>query len=226
MTWGIAISKKITNGVTLQEAVLRLIERSEGEITFAQIGRRLGITREWARILARRAGSDARIKGVHRATCAWCGKEFRARRSQVKEGRRFCSRECYMASRKAGGSRGSNKEIKPQRPTPRQVELLMHMAMGESYHEIGDQLGLSPNTVKNQLHKMIKRLGARNSTHALAIALQHGWIDIREIEEQRPQYVDEMVPIIEEIRGRLDEASEKLSRLEKSLGIVSPERRQ
>ncbi|MBW2675829.1 MAG: hypothetical protein JRD89_21095, partial [Deltaproteobacteria bacterium] len=52
------------------EAILNLIESSGGQMSFAEIGRRLGISREWVRRLARRAGSDA---GRVKFTCEVCG---------------------------------------------------------------------------------------------------------------------------------------------------------
>jgi DNA-binding CsgD family transcriptional regulator len=48
-----------------QRVILRLIESSGGQMSFAEIGRRLGVSRETVRVLARRAGSDARKQNAH-----------------------------------------------------------------------------------------------------------------------------------------------------------------
>jgi len=46
------------------------VERSAGEMSFAEIGRILGISRERVRFIARRAGSDARRLVRHELTCS------------------------------------------------------------------------------------------------------------------------------------------------------------
>jgi len=149
-------------------AVLRLIERSEGKITFAEIGRRLGISREWARTLARRAGSDVRMRVVDH--CAGCGTVYTALLSEIREGRRLCS---LCSSQPRVPTESSSRGI-----TVRQGDLLMHVASGKSYQEVAEALGISPHTVKCEMHRLMKRIGARNSAHALAIAVEHGWIEI------------------------------------------------
>ena len=53
----------------------------------------------------------------------------------------------------------------------RQREILKLAGKGLSYQEIGDQLGVKAGTVKTQLHRVNKKLGAKNTTHAVALTL-------------------------------------------------------
>lgn len=48
---------------------------------------------------------DLNLKAYHTCKCNCCGKEFI---SYSRSTRRYCSTECYQASRKAGGNNGQN----------------------------------------------------------------------------------------------------------------------
>ncbi|HET6215334.1 MAG TPA: helix-turn-helix transcriptional regulator [Micromonosporaceae bacterium] len=56
--------------------------------------------------------------------------------------------------------------------TPRQLEVLNLVAAGKSNAQIGKHLFISENTVKVHLRLIMKRLGARNRAHAVAIAVR------------------------------------------------------
>jgi DNA-binding NarL/FixJ family response regulator len=58
--------------------------------------------------------------------------------------------------------------------TPREAEVLGHVADGLSHDEIGRQLSISPETVRTHVRKACKRLNARTRTHAVATALRQG----------------------------------------------------
>jgi DNA-binding NarL/FixJ family response regulator len=58
--------------------------------------------------------------------------------------------------------------------TPRESEVLAHVADGLSHDEIGRQLSISPETVRTHVRKACDRLNARTRTHAVAIALRRG----------------------------------------------------
>ena len=84
--------------------VLALVEESGGNIPFAEIGRRMGMSRERVRKIARAGGSLARVRGKRQElVCAQCGKMFTAVPWQIKRGRRFCSRRCAQQARWRGG---------------------------------------------------------------------------------------------------------------------------
>lgn len=54
--------------------------------------------------------------------------------------------------------------------TPRQWEILRHVAAGETNREIAEALGLTPNTVKSYWQQVLQKLGARNRVEALLLA--------------------------------------------------------
>jgi DNA-binding NarL/FixJ family response regulator len=61
--------------------------------------------------------------------------------------------------------------------TRRQREILQLLADGGSIAAAARELGLSEETVKTHTKNMLARLGARNRTHAVAIALRECLID-------------------------------------------------
>ena len=61
--------------------------------------------------------------------------------------------------------------------TQRQREILQLLANGESTTVAARQLDLSEETVKTHTKNAVSRLGARNRTHAVAIALRECLID-------------------------------------------------
>lgn len=60
------------------------------------------------------------------------------------------------------------------RLTPREIEILTWSAKGKSRWEISIILEISEETVKAHLENIRRKLGASNTTHAIAIALLHG----------------------------------------------------
>jgi DNA-binding CsgD family transcriptional regulator len=58
--------------------------------------------------------------------------------------------------------------------TPREAEVLAHVADGLSHEEIGRRLSISPETVRTHVRKSCERLNARTRTHAVATALRLG----------------------------------------------------
>jgi len=61
--------------------------------------------------------------------------------------------------------------------TRRQREILQLLADGGSTVAAARELGLSEETVKTHTKNVLARLGARNRTHAVAIALRESLID-------------------------------------------------
>jgi DNA-binding CsgD family transcriptional regulator len=62
--------------------------------------------------------------------------------------------------------------------TPREVEVLAWTAQGKSAKEIGDILGIGKRTVDDHAQSAMRKLGAANRTHAVAIALQRGIVEV------------------------------------------------
>ncbi|HEV8683397.1 MAG TPA: LuxR C-terminal-related transcriptional regulator [Actinomycetota bacterium] len=61
--------------------------------------------------------------------------------------------------------------------TPRLREVLSLVAEGYSTAEVARELRLSRHTVKNYMERIFQRLGARDRTEAVAIALREGILE-------------------------------------------------
>ena len=59
----------------------------------------------------------------------------------------------------------------------REVEILARVAQGNSNKIIASQLGISEATVKYHLQSVLSKLGAKDRTHAVTIAMKRGFID-------------------------------------------------
>ncbi len=60
----------------------------------------------------------------------------------------------------------------------REIEVLRQLASGNSNKMIADKLDLSEETIKAHMRNILSKLGANDRTHALAIALKRGIIEI------------------------------------------------
>ena len=62
--------------------------------------------------------------------------------------------------------------------TPREREVLAWAARGKSAWEIGEILHIAKRTVDEHVQTAVRKLGAHNRTHAVAIALRDGIIEV------------------------------------------------
>jgi DNA-binding NarL/FixJ family response regulator len=60
--------------------------------------------------------------------------------------------------------------------TPREVDVLQHVARGNRNRDIADQLSISEETVKVHLKHIMEKLGAQDRTGAVTIAVRRGII--------------------------------------------------
>ena len=60
--------------------------------------------------------------------------------------------------------------------TRRECEVLQKAALGLSNRQIGEELGIAEQTVKNHLSSAMKKLSIHDRTHAVVMALGNGWI--------------------------------------------------
>jgi DNA-binding NarL/FixJ family response regulator len=61
--------------------------------------------------------------------------------------------------------------------TGRERETLHLLAEGASTEEIGDRLGVSRNTTRNHVQRVLEKLGARSKLEAVAVARREGLLD-------------------------------------------------
>jgi DNA-binding NarL/FixJ family response regulator len=62
--------------------------------------------------------------------------------------------------------------------SPREREVMGLMAEGRTAEVVGEQLGVSVETVRTHVRNAIRKLQARNRVHAIAIALERGEITL------------------------------------------------
>ena len=75
-----------------------------------------------------------------------------------------------------------NRRQRPESPlTNRELEILSYVAEGFSNRAIGVHLGISEQTVKNHLAKVLQRLRAPDRTGAVVIALRNGWLQLQQL---------------------------------------------
>ncbi|WP_030166339.1 response regulator transcription factor [Spirillospora albida] len=64
----------------------------------------------------------------------------------------------------------------PTELTVRELEVLIQIANGMDYSEIGRRLCISPRTVKHHTASMFRKLEARNRAHLIAIAFRSNYL--------------------------------------------------
>ncbi len=67
-------------------------------------------------------------------------------------------------------------ESTPETLSSQQLVILRLVAQGLSSREIATQLYLSENTVKGYVQEILHRLGVKNRTEAVMVAVKHGWL--------------------------------------------------
>ena len=61
--------------------------------------------------------------------------------------------------------------------TPRELEVLRHLARGTSTRGVADAMGVSPETVRTHVQAVRRKLGAQSKLQAVTIGLKRGLID-------------------------------------------------
>lgn len=76
--------------------------------------------------------------------------------------------------RLAGRESSTAADSSLERLTARELELLREFAVGKSYKEAADSMGISITTVRTHTTNLYRKLGVRSSLRALSIAKEHG----------------------------------------------------
>lgn len=87
---------------------------------------------------------------------------------QVHNGQRWVSA--------AAARRLSERPADADELTPREIEVLRHIALGERNKEIAAALGISEPSVKDYVNRIFSKLGVRDRTRAVALALGRGLV--------------------------------------------------
>ena len=69
-----------------------------------------------------------------------------------------------------------NLDPSPEPLSSQQLVILRLVAQGLSSREIATQLSLSENTVKGYVQEILHRLGVKNRTEAVMVAVKQGWL--------------------------------------------------
>ncbi|MER5326552.1 response regulator transcription factor [Streptosporangium roseum] len=71
---------------------------------------------------------------------------------------------------------GSARPHRPVTLTPRELEVLRHITLGQANPEIATALHVSRETIKTHVTNVLDKLGARDRTHAAVLAYELGLI--------------------------------------------------
>lgn len=96
-------------------------------------------------------------------------KEMLSTIRQIMDGKRRVPEE--IANEMAGHA--NDDEL-----TPRETQVLQRVAMGEANRDVAVALGIAEETVKAHMKSILAKLVANDRTHAVAIALRRGILDV------------------------------------------------
>jgi PAS domain S-box-containing protein len=94
--------------------------------------------------------------------------------SNISPGR---SLQILVTAPAAGGSE-SGQAVEREPLSEREKEVLELLAGGANNNEVADELGISPETVRNHTRNARRKLGARSRSHAIALAITLGQLDL------------------------------------------------
>ena len=75
-----------------------------------------------------------------------------------------------------GGEDGAPRTRERSPLTPREAVALRGLAEGKTYKQLGAELGVSPSTLRSQLHSACGKIGVKDRAQAVIVAAERGWI--------------------------------------------------
>jgi len=78
--------------------------------------------------------------------------------------------------------------------TPKEIQILTHVAEGNSNKRIANILGISEQTIKNHVSAILRKLNANDRAHAVFLAIRNGWISTQP-GTAAPNQKGEQVPV-------------------------------
>ncbi|MBE0480248.1 MAG: response regulator transcription factor, partial [Dehalococcoidia bacterium] len=63
--------------------------------------------------------------------------------------------------------------------TSKEIQILTHIAEGNSNKRIANLLGISEQTIKNHVSAILRKLNANDRAHAVFLAIRNGWISVQ-----------------------------------------------
>lgn len=76
----------------------------------------------------------------------------------------------------AGTGSGGGAPVRSIDPTPRESDVLRGIAAGQTNAEIGQALGIAPDTVKSVVRRLMAKLDVADRAHAVARGFERGWL--------------------------------------------------
>ena len=110
---------------------------------------------------------------------------------------------------------GWTGKVKSEAITYREMHILSLSAQGYSYKEIAEALGIAYQTVKNNFHRLMKKLGAKTNAQALLLAMQSDMISIEWISDDMDESLSLTLEQRKEIKEDIMEDIEKLEKMSK-----------
>jgi PAS domain S-box-containing protein len=165
--------------VDANPAFLTLLGRKRNEVTgrpvYAFVARGPLVSNEdWAAALAAgRSSGEAELLNADATTVAvqW------AASTETVTGRRLVLFVALSVSRWGSRFRRTvDPDSSPRQLTPREREIVHHLALGAAGPEIADELHISHETVRTHVRNAMTKVGARSRAHLVAKALGDGLV--------------------------------------------------
>jgi DNA-binding NarL/FixJ family response regulator len=143
---------------------------------------------------------EQRLHAIHAGAAGYCAKEIMPEQlveavRQAMKGQYFVSGQVmdeaqlmrWVNEQVRQGHRLSGEDEPFRTLSERETEILMLVTRGLSNKEIAYELGISHQTVKNHMTKILQKLELLDRTQAAVYALSRGWVRLREQQDDQEQ---------------------------------------